>query len=158
MASGNTLAVFSPGSGYTDDGVASLVVDRLASYRLPANENSSVTFDAFMVRQYGLSGVTVVIAWRCTANTGSVKLTASFERLQNGTVLTASAFGPGISAVATASSILNRMQYTEINLSDVEADNIQPGEVYRLKIMRDATVDDNSTGDVLIDRVVVKEQ
>jgi len=162
MASGDTILVFTPlqneppAADYATLDVRNLhpVLD------FDDSTNESAVFSAIMPRHYGGGGITIYLHYSMSsAESATVDLDAAFERIGDQQL---DVDGDSFAAVQ---SVDNTTVPGTTGLVDVvsiafdngaEMDSIAVGELFRLKITRDASSDDAS-GDSELHCVEVKE-
>lgn len=163
MASGNILCVFSaldnepPASGYGtfDTRNGHPVID------LDAAADESAVFTGVLPDSYAGGGLTVTVVWSATsATSGNAKLNAEIERLEDeGTDTDADSFAAARTATAAAPATGGALQYTDITFTaGAQMDSLAAGELFRLRITRDANdAGDTMAGDLEVHAVRVKE-
>ena len=163
MASGDTLAVFTPLAN-VPPATANATLDTRNGHPVldfDATTDEQAVFGGVLPRNYGGGGVTVAIAWMATtATTGDVVWTAAFEaHADDAFDLDADGFAAANSATGTTASASGEVQYTDIAFTDgADMDSLAAGESYRLKITRDAdNGSDTMTGDAELLRVEIRE-
>ncbi len=116
--------------------------------------NEEIIFESIMSDDYdGAASFIVDVQWAgATATTGDVKWNAQFERLaEAGQDLDTDGFAAAITATQVTNATSGVLTYTGITFSNAQADGIQPGEAYRLKLIRDASnVADTMVGDAQV--------
>lgn len=165
MASGNTIAIFSPhhnqppAASYATPDVRNglLVLD------FDAAADESAIFVGVLARHYGGGGLTVDLHWMATtAVTGTCRWQVSIERHQAGTDDSdadsfATANSAGTAAPATSGSeAVTSIAFT----SGAQMDSLAAGERFRLKVSRDAdgtSGTDDMAGDAELTMVEVRE-
>lgn len=156
MASGNTIAIFSPhhnqppAASYATPDVRNglLVLD------FDATADESAIFVGILARHYGGGGLTVDIHWMAdTATSGTTRWQVSFERHQAGTDDSdADSFAAAQSGGTTAPAISGSEAVTSIAFTNgAQMDSVAAGERFRLKVTRDA--DGTSGTDDLVNDV-----
>lgn len=165
MASGNTLCVFTPqqneppSSSYAtlDTRNGYLVLD------FDADADESAIFRGFMPRHYAGGGVTVTVGWMASsASSGTISLDVSFLSVtDDADDLDTKSFATAKNANPTAASTDGEVDYVTLTFSNgAEMDSVAAGEVFFLKVTRDAngtTSTDNMTGDMELVFVELKE-
>lgn len=169
MASGNLLCAFTalsnepPAASYATLDVRNVhpVLD------FDAAIDESAVFRGIMPRHYAGGGVTVRLIWAATsATSGTCRWSVAFERLADADTQTddldtdsfATAQTTGVSPPAGNAG---QLQYTDIAFTDgAQMDSIAVGEMFRLKIMRDAdgtSGTDDMAGDAELVMVEIRE-
>lgn len=161
MATNDTISILMPGEAgygagaYWDGGFP----PGWAAFR-HTDDYPYAEFTGFCNRQYSGNGLYLTLIWSPYGALGNVKWLASFERLYNGLLLSASSYG-----VELASSLINlssfssgRAFYTDIPFSNTQIDGLSAGELYHVKVRRDNTVVSNLAGTLRLHAVIVREQ
>lgn len=161
MASGNTLWVFLPAHNEPPStNFAVLNVRNLhPMLDFSGTTNQSAVFSAVMPRHYAGGGVTVYIHYSTVSTTGDIDWDIAFERIgdQQQDVDT--------DGFAAALSVDNTVVPGTTGLVDVvnvaftngaQMDSVAAGEMFRLKITRDAANDTN-TGIANLHAIEIKE-
>jgi hypothetical protein len=166
MASGDTLAVFTPHANMPPSSGFATIDTRNGHLVLdfdPTSDESAI-FGGVLPRNYGGGGITVRLYWSATsATSGSVRWDAAIERLADEAQDTDSdGFASAQSATATAPSTSGQLQYTDIAFTDgAQMDSLAAGEAFRLKVTRDADASgggtDDAAGDAELHRVEIRE-
>lgn len=160
MASGNSLvsfpaaAAFNVGSGdATFDEVNNQIV-----LDFDASSNESAIFQTIMPQRYDGGGVTVRLRLSMSsATSGDVDVDAAFE-LQTGQAVTADGFA---AVQSTDNTTVPGTAGTEfevtISFTDgAQMDSVGAGDLFRLKITRDAA-SDTAAGDMQLHAVEIRE-
>lgn len=141
MASGDTLATFHP---YQNEPPASAfaTIDLRNAHPVldfDAATDESAVFTAVMPRHYGGGGVTVKIIWAATsATSGDVRWQTAFERVIDQDI-DADGFATAQSGFGTANATSGIPTQSNIAHTDgAQIDSIGIGDVFRLKVTRDA--------------------
>lgn len=165
MASGNTLCVFTPqqneppSSNYAtfDTRNGYLVLD------FDATTDESAIFRGFMPRHYAGGGITVTVGWMATsATTGTISLDVALMSItDDADDLDTKSFAAANNANPTTASASGEVDYATITFTDgADMDSVAAGEVFLLKVTRDAngtTSTDDMTGDMELVFVEIKE-
>lgn len=165
MASGDTLVVFTPqqneppSSNYAtlDTRNGYLVLD------FDADADESAIFRGFMPRHYAGGGVTVTVGWMASsATSGTISLDAAFLSVtDDADDLDTKSFATAKNVNPTAASASGEVDYVTIAFTNgSEMDSVAAGEMFLLKITRDAngtTSTDNMTGDMELVFIEIKE-
>jgi len=165
MASGDTLAVFTPldnlppASSYAtlDTRNAYAVLD------FDADADESAVFEGVMPRNYAGGGVTVTVGWAATsATSGTISLDLSFMSVSDDADdLDTKSFAAANNANPTTASATGEVDYSATTFTDgADMDSVAVGELFYLKVTRDAdgtTSTDNMTGDMELVFVEIKE-
>ena len=164
MASGSTLAVFTPHQNQPPASNYATLDVRNSNLVLDFNDSAdeSAVFPGVLPANYAGGGITVTLVWAATsAVAGDVVWEASFERHQDETDdLDADSFAAAQTATATApGTSAGRVQYTDIPFTNgAQMDSLAINESFRLKITRNADdAADTMVGDAELLRVLVKE-
>lgn len=165
MASGDTLLQFFP---YDNEPPASAyaTLDLRNSHPtldFDGNTDEEAVFTGILPRRYAGGGLTVYTWWAFTsATSGSLRVQGAFERIDAGTLdIDADSFASFNSAGATAPgtsgvTVLCTLTFT----SGGEMDGLLAGELFRLKIRRDADATsgtDDITSDAELLGIEIKE-
>ena len=162
MASGDTLAVFTPLSNEPPASNFATPDTRNGHLVLDFDPaiNESAVFSGVMPRNYGGGGLTVYIHYSMTsAIVNTVDWDVSFERIGDGSQ------DIDIDGFASAQSVDNstvpgtsgHVDIVNVAFTDgAQMDSIAAGESFRLKLTRDA-VSDNATGDAEFHKIEIKE-
>lgn len=163
MASGDTLAVFDaqagqqPSASYPAWGVR----NGQAHLAFDAAADESVDFRGVMPQHYAGGGVSVILHWRAaSATSGDVVWTSAFELQADGGQDTDSdGFASAQSATVTAPGTAGMLDYATISHTNGgQMDSVVAGDVFRLRITRDAdNGSDTMTGDAELVSVEVRE-
>lgn len=165
MASGSTLAYFKPqdneppSSNYATLDVRNgyLVLD------FDDTTDESAIFKGFMPRTYDGGGVTVTVGWMATsATTGTISLDVQFMSVtDDADDLDTKSFAAANNANPTTASASGEVDYATITFTDgADMDSVAAGEVFYLKVTRDAdgtTSTDNMSGDMELVFVEIRE-
>lgn len=165
MASGDTLAYFSP-HGNMPPSANYATLDTRNGYMVldfDDTTDESAVFWGFMPRNYAGGGITVTVGWMATsATTGTISLDVSFMSItDDADDLDTKAFAAANNANPTTASATGEVDYATVTFTDgADMDSIAAGEVFLMKITRDAngtTSTDNMTGDMELVFVEIKE-
>ena len=163
MASGDTLAVFTPAAGEppstnyptldTRNGV--LVLD------FDDTTDESIEFAGFMSRAYAAGGITVPIGWMKTSEvTGDVVWDIALKSVSDDVDdLDSKAFAAANSVTAAAASASGEVDYATITFTDgADMDSVAAGEYFRMQLNRDANnAADTMVGDAELVFIELKE-
>lgn len=161
MASGELLASFTPQHmEYPTAGAAQL--DTRGDGHTLIDFDDSTTevayFKAYMPQNYSGGGITVTISWVAEATSGTVDWLVAFERLpvvaqdiDNGGFAASKSVGRVVPLVSGA------IKNSTITFTDgAEMDSIAAGNLFRMKVSRDALLDD-AVGDASVIAVKIEE-
>jgi hypothetical protein len=166
---GNLLCVFTPLQN-TPPGTSYASVDirnnhAVLDFADAADE--SALFTGILPRYYGGGGVTVRLIWAATsATSGTCRWSVAFERLADADTQTDDLDTDSFATAQTTgasppSGNAGQLQYTDIAFTDgAQMDSIAVGEMFRLKVMRDAdgtSGTDDMTGDAELVAVEIRE-
>lgn len=163
MASGDTLLILSAQHAIAPATANAALNNRnsIPVWEFDASTDESVLFNCLMPRNYAGGGVTVYIHWAGkTATSGNVVWNSAFERIGEGSQDTDSdGFATANAATATASGTSGNVDIQAIaHTNGAEMDSVAVGELFRLKITRDAdNGSDTMTGDAQLFAVEIKE-
>lgn len=163
MASGNTLATFTPKSNQPPSSNAATFDLRNGHLVLEFDQTTIETavFPGTLPRNYAGGGLTVRIEWMGDGvTTGDVVWGASFERHDAaGTDLDSDSFAAEQTATGTTAGTDGAVRYTAITFTDgAQIDSLAVSEGYRLKIRRVASDgSDTMAADAQLLRVEVQE-
>jgi hypothetical protein len=163
MASGDTLVVCSPLANEPPASAYASIDFRNGHpiLNFDASAAESATWTAVLPRHYAGGGVTVLIIWAgASATSGNVVWNAQIERLESaGTDSDADSFASAQAATGAAQATNGALTYTTIPFtSGAQMDSLAAGELFRLKVTRDATNgSDTMTGDANCFGVEVRE-
>jgi len=160
MASGNTLLILLP-----------LAIEPLGDATLDFRNNHPVldfddttnetaVWSAVMPKHYaGTTGVTVYLYWSHAAITGDVDWDAEFERIGDQVLdVDGDSFAAANSVNATTvPGTTGHVDVVNITFTDgADMDSLVAGELFRIRITRDAT-NDSATGDAELHAVEIRE-
>lgn len=161
MASGDTLAVFTP---YQNEPPATLyaLADLRNGHPILAFDDTTLwnaIFSSIMPRNYAGGGITVYVHWMAaSAITGTIGFGVEIERMDDGTTdYDADSFAtlqaitnttvPGTTGIAAVTSVAIT--------SGANMDSLAAGEMFRLRLSRTAA--DTSVGNAQVLAVEIKE-
>ena len=165
---GGGAALDSAGAFVASDGILSatgdvaLAFDRNNHPVLSFNDttNETVLFAGIVPRNYSGGDLVVTLFWAAaTAIAGDVRWGVEFERNNAGGPfdLDVDSFAAQQAMVATAPGTSGFVAATQIQLTQAQADNIMPGDPYRLRVERGAaSATDTMAGDAQLTRVLVE--
>jgi hypothetical protein len=127
-----------------------------------AATDEDAIFTSLLPRHYAGGGLTVTVIWGATsATSGNVIWNSSIERLEDeGTDTDADSFATAQASAAVACPATSgALQYTTItHSSGANMDSLAAGELFRIKITRDANnASDTMTGDAELFAIEVRE-
>lgn len=163
MASGDTLVVFGPLANEPPAANFATLDFRNAHPVLDfdAATDESAVFTGVLPRHYAGGGITISIRWGASsATSGNAVLNTQIERIEDeGTDTDADSFAAAQAATAAAPATSGAVQYTDIaHTSGAQMDSLAAGELFRLKVTRDAdNVSDTMTGDLELFAVEIRE-
>lgn len=165
MASGDTLAVFTPQQGEAPASSFATFDVRNVVLVLDFDDTAdeSVEFAGFMPRHYGGGGITVTVGWMATtATSGTISLDVAFKSVtDDADDLDSKAFATANNANPTTANASGEVDYIAITFTDgADMDSIAAGEYFRMKVLRDAdgtTSTDDLSGDMELVFVEIKE-
>lgn len=163
MASGDTLVVFTPFNNEPPTSDFATIDQRnqhpILNFDGAANENA--IFSAIMPRNYGGGGLTVYLHYSMSTETSNdIDWDVDFERIGDGSQdvdsdgFTGSPNSVDNTTVPGTSGFVDIVNVTFTDGADM--DNIAVGELFRIKVTRDAA-SDTSTGDAELHAVEIKE-
>ena len=164
MATGDPIGKYFPNNNsppatnfatFDQDG-ASPVLD----YDDAVNE-AAIFFDIMDENYDGSTAFTITIGWKFTTFVGSqtCQWKISIARIDDdnhdyGSLV----FAAAVSALATEASADGELDYHTDTMTNAEADGIQPGELFAIKVERDAALGTASPGDAELAFVEIKLQ
>lgn len=165
MASGNTLATFTPHSNMPPSSAFATFDIRNGYLVLDFDDTTdeSAVFSGFMPRNYAGGGITVTVGWMATsATTGTISLDVAFMSItDDADDLDTKSFASPNNVNPTTASASGEVKYTTVTFTDgADMDSVLAGEAFFMKITRDAngtTSTDNMTGDMELLFVEIKE-
>jgi hypothetical protein len=117
------------------------------------SEDRYVYFAGVMGKDYGGGVITIDIFWISPATGGDVVWFVAWERDNVGQDLTVNSFFAEKSVVSTAPAV-GEVQKATLFFTKAEADGVEPGDPFRFRVRRDATVLlDTLAGDAQLFRV-----
>jgi len=162
MASGDTLLIFTPQMNEPPDTNFATLDHRNEHPVLDfdASTNEDAVFTAVMPRHYGGGGVTVYIHYSMTtATSGDVDWDVSFERIGDAQQDVDSDGFAAVNSVdnTTVPGTSGHVDIVNVTFTDgADMDSIAVGELFRIKITRDAS-SDTASGDAELHAVEIKE-
>lgn len=160
MSQGNTLIEFSPlcyappVSGYARLGIRN---DHPLLYFSSTGLAESGFFSAVMPSYYSSRGINVNMAWSSlTGTVGYCKWNAAIERLSGNADLKVSNFGAIQTTSGQAPASSGLIQYLNLSMTGIYSTGLVSGEMFRLMIQRDVTVNSMS-GDAELYFLELKE-
>jgi hypothetical protein len=163
MASGNTLAVFTPLHNEPPTSAFATPDTRNGHPVLDfdASADASAVFSSTLPRHYAGGGLRITLIWAASsATSGDVKWNVGIERGEEaGTDMDADSFAAEQTATGTAPGGSGQYRYTEVAFTaGAEMDSLAVGEAFRLKVTRDAdAAADTMTGDAELRAVEIRE-
>lgn len=162
MASGNILdRFFPPGEPPSSNPATFAIRNQHPVMLCDAATDESVIWTSVLPSNYSGGGLTVRIYWSAaSATSGNVVWEAAFERIDDeGQDTDSDGFASTQTATAAAPGTSGAVQYTDIAFTDgAQIDSLAVGELFRLKINRDANNgSDTMSGDAEIHAVTVRE-
>ena len=163
MATGESLVSFSPIANEPPTSAFATLDFRNVHpiLNFDASSNESAIWSAVLPRNYAGGGLTVLIIWAgASATSGNVVWNAQVERLESaGTDTDADSFASAQAATGAAQGTSGALTYTTIAFtSGAQMDSLAAGELFRLKVTRDAANgSDTMTGDANCFGVEVRE-
>ncbi len=162
MASGDTLAVFTPlhNEPPASDYATLDLRNRIPVLDFDDSTDKSAVFSAVMPRNFSGGGLVVAVAWMATsATTGQVVWKGAFERHQDDTDdLDADGFAIAPTVTATTATLAGEPKYSEITFSAAQIDGVAVGEHFRFKLTRDTGAPgDSLVGDSELLSVEIRE-
>ena len=156
-----SLHVFVPYNNEPPSTVYALLNTRNSHPTLDYNKDTdwSAVFTSVFNRAYASGGVTVVIIWTSTVTAGNVIWDAAFERNNAAFDIDADSFAAVQSVTDAAPANAGELQYATIAFANgAEMDSLAAGEMFRLKVTRDAdNGSDTLAGDTQILAVEIYE-
>lgn len=162
MATGNTLAVFTP-LAYEPPATNYATFDTRNQHPVLDFDDTTqeaAIFTGILPRHYAGGGITVYVHWMATsATSGTGGWDAAFERMSDATTdLDADSFATAQTiTAATVPGTSGVVAVTNVAVTNgANMDSIAAGETYRLRIRRDVA-NDTATGDLELLAVEIKE-
>jgi hypothetical protein len=143
MASNETLVIFTPLHNEPPATSFATLDTRNSHPTLDFDgaADEEAVFTAIMPRNYGGGGITIISYWSFTsATSGSLRVQTSIERMDVSSLdIDADSFATANSAGGTAPGTSGQIiAVTTVHASGAEMDGLLAGEMFRLKIRRDA--------------------
>lgn len=160
MASGNTLAVFSPGEYEAPTGQFATLDKRNARFLLNFDSSTQETalWTSIMPGYYSTGAISPYVHWAAaSATTGTIGWDVALERVQSGIHnIDTDGFSTAqiITAIEVPASGLDLITNTSITGGNL--DGILPGELYRFRLRRDVA-NDTAPGDAQVLGVELRE-
>lgn len=161
MASGDTLILFNAASNKPPASNAATLdtVNQHLVLDFDATTNESAIFSGVMPQHYAGGGVTVRIAYTMSSATAdTIDWDADWEQTVDGDTVASDRFvGANSTDATTVPGTIRFLDTITITFTDgADMDSVSAGDMFRLKITRDATNDD-ATGDAELHWVEVQE-
>lgn len=161
MASGETLLVFTPLNNEPPASAHATIDHRNVHPVLDFDEgtNESAVFSAVMPRNYGGGEVTVYIHYSCVVASGNVDWDVAFERIGDQQLDIDTDDFAAVQSVddTDVPGTAGLVDVTSVAFTDgAQMDSVEVGELFRLKITRDA-VSDTASDDVELHALEIKE-
>jgi hypothetical protein len=164
MASGNTLAVFSPLHNQSPASSYATLGSRNAHPTLEflAGADNAAIFGGMLPRNYSGNGITLTLVWMAaSATSGNARWLCDWERLQNNTTNAGSDAFDGADAQAVNSAAPGTsgiVTYQTLAFTNAQIGGLMAGEAFRLRVKRNGSNGgDTMTGNAQLLRVEVKE-
>ena len=166
MASGDTLAVFTPLHNEAPTSIFATLDTRnsIPVLDFDAATDEEAVFGGFLPDNYDGGGLTITLIWMAsTATSGNCVWQVQIERWQDDAVdLDSDSFAAlNNGGQDTAPSVSGEVSYDDVTFTDgADMDSLAVNEAFRLKVRRDADstdATDDMTGDAELARVIVKE-
>lgn len=164
MASGDMLAVVTALANEPPSSNYATLVQRNGHWLLAfdAGTDESAVFTLVMPDHYGGNGIDVSLRWAAaTATSGNCIWDVAIERINDDVQdIDSDSFAAANSVTAAAASASGELSYDSVTFSDgADMDSVAAGDVYRIKITRDAdNASDTMAGDAQLKAVYVTEQ
>jgi len=117
-------------------------------------------FECFMFGQYdGSSSIAVILPWKFTTFVGSQTCDweVSFYRIaDDADSIEAFSFSAAQTVLDTEASATGEVSYASITFTNAQANGIQPGEKFVLRVVRDATGGTASPGDAELTTPIIQ--
>ena len=160
MASGNTLAIFTPrdneppATNYATLNLSATALHPTLDFDTTTQE--AAVFTRVMPRHYSGGGITVYVCWAIAATTGTVGWTVEFERVN--TVITSDSYASAQTiTAATVSGSTLVPSITNVAVTDgANIDSIAVGDTFRVRLKRDVS-NDTAAGDAFFLSMELKE-
>lgn len=163
MASGDTLAFFTPAMGEPPATDFATLDIRSGVLVLDFDDTTteSIEFAGFMPRFYDGGGPTATIGYMMTTATASdtADLELSFKSISDDADdLDTKAFAAANTVISTVATASGEVKYQEITFTDgADIDSIAAGEYFRMKFARDASGGTATNGDLELVFIELKE-
>lgn len=159
---GDSLGFFDPTmAAPTTDFVPSLGLrNNHPTLDFDAATDEAVNFEGVLPAHYAGNGIAVVLDWvAASATTGDVKWNVDIERQNAGTFnVDTDSFATAKTATTTTNGTNGVVNHTTISFSNSEIDGLLAGEVFRLRVTRDANdAADTMAGDAQLRKVILTE-
>lgn len=164
MASGNTLAIFTPHQYEPPSSNAATPHARNQHPVLDFDDTTdeAAVFSDVLPQHYGGGGITAYIHYSAAATSGKVRWDISFERIGDGQQDVdsdgfASAQSVNVAAVPATSGMVDIVSI--VFTDGAQIDSIAVGELYRIKVERKPSdgTNDTAVGDVELHAVELRE-
>lgn len=123
--------------------------------------NESVFLEGFVPEYYdGSTDLDVLIQWAGNGVVvGDVKWNVEFERINTSKDLDTDSFAAAQTGTTTTAGVDGETVITTISFTNAQADGVQPGDVYRIRLTRDASnAADTMAADAQVIRVTLNVQ
>ena len=163
MASGDTLAIFTPASSEppASDFATFDIRNVVLVLDFDDSTTESIEFAGFMPRNYDGGGLTVTVGYMMTTATASdtVDLEVSFKSISDDSDdIDSKSFAAANAALSTVATVSGEVKYEAITFTDgADMDSIAAGEYFRMKFARDASGGTASPGDLELVFIELKE-
>lgn len=161
MASGNTMAVFTPAANEPPASIFATLDTRNSILVLDfdASSNESAIFRGILPSNYAGGGVTVDLYWTTSATTGDCVWAAAWEENDpNNNDIDSDNFGTAGTTTTGADATSGHIVKTTITISHANMGSPTAGDPFRLKITRTAdSGSDTLAADAELHSVHVKE-
>lgn len=166
MASGHTLAVFTPLHNEPPVSIPATfdLRNNIPILDFDPTTDEEAVFGGFLPSNYAGGGLTITLVWMAsTAITGNTVWQVAIERWEDDvTDLDSDSFAAFNSGGQDlAPSVSGEPSYDDVTFTDgVDMDSLVGNEAFRLKVRRDAdstSATDDMAGDAELARVIVKE-
>lgn len=161
MASGNTLAIWTPKSNMPPASAYATLNTRNGHEVLEFINGSTISaiFGGVLPRNYAGGGVTLTIIWMAVPTAGNVVWGAAIERHQALTDdLSADSFGGEKTTTEAAPGTTGQVRYSTLAFTNgAEMDSLAAAESFRLKIRRITGGADTMAGIAQLLRLELKE-
>lgn len=161
MASGNTLAVFTPAANEPPSSDFATLDTRNSILVLDfdASTDEAAIFRGVLPSNYAGGGVTIDVFWTTTATTGDCIWNAAWEENDaNNNDIDTDAFGTASTVTTAADATSGQIVKSTLTISSANMGSAVAGDPFRLKISRDAdNASDTMAADAELLSVHVKE-